>query len=361
VADYEVTVMDLHGQKRVLSRGWRAEGGLAWGPTENEIWFSGTKLGGDPALHAVTTGGKERTVVETPAWMVVKDIIRDGRLLVTVEDSRIGISSLAVPAKQERDLSWFDASWVYDISTDGGTILFVELSSGKARNTAIYLRRTDGSPAIALGDGNRPALSPDSKSVACIFSDGPQTTLKLIPTGAGEVKTIPANGIHYAGVEWFPDGQRLLLVGSEANKKPRTFVLDLRGGKPTPITPEGTQASAVSPDQQYVTVSGNGTLSLLPIAGGESKKIADLDPGESMMRWSGDGHALFLQRVLDPSAIQIVRLDVATGRKEPWKELKTPDPVGVQILHVVMTPDGKSYAYSFQRDISTLYLAEGLK
>jgi hypothetical protein len=52
---------------------------------------------------------------------------------------------------------------------------------------------------------------------------------------------------------------------------------------------------------------------------------------------------------------------VATGRKELWKELKTPDPVGVQIIQVVMTPDGASYAYSFQRDITTLYLADGLR
>jgi hypothetical protein len=35
--------------------------------------------------------------------------------------------------------------------------------------------------------------------------------------------------------------------------------------------------------------------------------------------------------------------------------------VGVQIWQVVLTPDGNSYAYSYQRDISTLYLAEGLK
>jgi hypothetical protein len=35
--------------------------------------------------------------------------------------------------------------------------------------------------------------------------------------------------------------------------------------------------------------------------------------------------------------------------------------VGVQIREVVMTPDGNAYAYSFQRDISTLFLAGGLK
>jgi len=95
--------------------------------------------------------------------------------------------------------------------------------------------------------------------------------------------------------------------------------------------------------------------------GGTPKPVADLEPGESVIRWSGDQRFLYLRKQLEPSALKISRLDVATGRKETVGELKTPDPVGVAIGPVVMTPDGKSYAYSFQRDIVTLYLAEGLK
>jgi hypothetical protein len=61
------------------------------------------------------------------------------------------------------------------------------------------------------------------------------------------------------------------------------------------------------------------------------------------------------------TAVKINRLDLSRGSEEPWKELKPADPVGVQIRQVVMTPDGSAYAYSFQRDICTLYLAAGLK
>jgi len=102
-------------------------------------------------------------------------------------------------------------------------------------------------------------------------------------------------------------------------------------------------------------------LSLLPLAGGAPKTITDLETGEAVIRWSGDGRYLYLRQLVEPSFLKISRLDVVTGRKEVWKELKTPDPVGVQISQVVMTPDGASYAYSFQRDITTLYLADGLK
>jgi eukaryotic-like serine/threonine-protein kinase len=353
--------LDAHGRKRVLSRGWRSEGGLAWSPKGDEIWYSGGKSGGEPVLRAVKMNSKDRIVEEAPAWIALKDIASDGRVLASVVDTRLGISGLAPGAKQERDLSWFEASRIYDISADGNMILFAELTYGQSRNPAIYLRKTDGSPAVRLGDCNRPALSPDGKWVACIVSDGPRTSLTLLPTGAGQGRTIGTSGMHYERVEWFPDGQRILLSGNEPNRPARTFVQYVTGGTAVPLTPEGMDASHVSPDQKYATVVASGKVGLLPIRGGDLKPIANLESGESVIRWSGDGRFLFLRKLEEPTLLKINRLEVATGRKELWKELRAPDPVGVQILQLVMTPDGNSYAYSFQRDISTLYLARGLR
>ncbi len=361
VGDFAVTTLDMQGRKRVLSRGWITIGGLAWSPKGDEIWYSGATTGGRSTLRAVKMNGRERIVVEAPAWLAIQDIARDGRVLATVEDSRIGIVGLAPGATVERDLSWFDASRIYDISADGKQIIFVEVSYGTPRNKAIYLRNTDGSPAVRLGDGNRPALSPDGKWVASIVSDGPRTTLTLLPTGAGAARTIGASGMHYERPEWFPDGQKILFEGSEPTRPPRTFIQDVNGGMPTPLTPEGVVATRISPDQKYATVVTGGKLSLFPIRGGDPKPIANLKPGESVIRWSADGHSLFLRESGGPTSLEIDRLDVLTGRRELWKELETPDSVGVQITQVVMTPNGNSYAYSFQRDISTLYLAEGLQ
>lgn len=361
VGDFAVTLLDTHGRKRVLSRGWRGEGGLAWSPDGSEVWYAGTKTGGEPALHAVTTNGVDRIVVEAPAWLVIQDISRDGRLLATVEDSRLGILGLGPGSQQERDLSWFEASRIYDISADASMILFEELSYGQSRNPAIYLRKMDGSAAVRLGDGHRPALSPDGKWVACIETKGPRTSLTLLPTGAGEARSIGPPGMHYERVEWFPDGRRILFEGSEPNRPARTFVLDVDGRNPIPLTPEGTTASRVSPNQKYVTMVAGGKLSLLPIQGGAPKVIATLEPGESVIQWSADSRFLFLRRLEGPASLKINRLDVATGRRQFWKELGAPDSVGVQMGPVVMTPDSQAYAYSFQRDISTLYLARGLK
>ena len=167
--------------------------------------------------------------------------------------------------------------------------------------------------------------------------------------------------MHYGNAEWFPDGHRILFTGNEPNQPPRTFAQDLEGGKPTPITPEGVLATRVSPNQQFVTSTAEGKLSLYPMAGGPAKVIAGLEPGESVIRWSGDGRFLFLKQFENQSSIKINRLEVSTGHKELWKELKTPDPVGVHVVDVVLTPDGAYYAYSFQRDNTTLFLVSGLK
>lgn len=360
-ADFAVTVLDTHGRKRVLSRGWKSEDGLGWSPKGDEVWYSGNKTGGEPALHAVKLNGDDRIVANAPARLSIQDIARDGRLLTAVEDSRIGIVALAPAYTEESDLSWFDASRIYDISADGKTILFVELTYGQSRNPAIYLRKIDGSPAIRLGDGSRPALSPDGKWVACIVSDGPRTSLTLLPTGAGEARIIGSSGMHYERVEWFPSGDRILFEGSEPNRPARTFVQGIDGGEPVPLTSEGMIASRVSPDQKYATEIVGGKLTLFPIQGGDPKLIANLEPRESVIRWSGDGRFLFLRKSTGPASLQIDRLDVVTGRQQPWKELKTPDSAGVRIAQVVMTPDGNSYAYSFESDISILYLANGLQ
>jgi hypothetical protein len=59
---------------------------------------------------------------------------------------------------------------------------------------------------------------------------------------------------------------------------------------------------------------------------------------------------------------KIVRVDVGAGRRTSWKELAPRDNAGVGgLLNVVITPDGLSYAYSYLRVLSDLYVVEGVK
>jgi hypothetical protein len=61
-------------------------------------------------------------------------------------------------------------------------------------------------------------------------------------------------------------------------------------------------------------------------------------------------------------AAGIDRLELSTGHRPSWKRLAPSDPVGVTgIFDIVMTPDGRSYVYSFYCDLSDLYLVTGLR
>jgi len=357
--DYALCVVGPNHPRQVLSRGWRSTGALNWTPDNHEIWFSGGQPGGDPALYAVTLSGTQRLVSQTGGIIVMQDVARDGRVLLTTVNSRLGIHYLPPNGAAQRDLAWLDSSLMYDLSNDAQSLVFVELSSGQGRNSAIYLRKTDGSPAILLGYGNRPALSPDGKWVACIHHEAENSTLMLLPTGPGESRFAKIEGMHFDGVEWFPDNQRILFTGNETGHATRTWMYDLETDKSTPLTPEGARGTRVSPDGKWFITVDPHKLLLSPVGGGESRSVVDLQ-GESVVRWSGDGRYLFLQQ-REPASIKISRLDVTSRRKEPWLVVKVPEPGAQFFGPLALSADGKACATTFQRDLANLFLVRGLK
>ena len=360
VGDYALCLVGSNHPRQVLSRGWRAIGALNWSPNNQEVWFSGGQPGVDPALYAVTLKGAQRLVSQTGGMIVMQDVARDGRVLLSTVNSRLGILYLPPNGAPERDLGWLDSSLLYELSNDGQSALFAELSNGQGRNSAIYLRKTDGSPAILLGYGHRPSLSPDGKWVACIHRDGERSGLMLLPTGPGETRFPKIEGMHFDGVEWLPDNKRLLFTGNETGHPTRTWIYDLDSNQWTPLTPEGTRGTRVSPDgKSFITIDPHKLL-LSPVAGGDSKTLLDFKPGESVVRWSGDGRYLFLQQ-REPSSIKISRLEVATRHREPWLIVRVPEAGALFFGNLALSADGKTCASTFQRDLANLFLVKGLK
>jgi Tol biopolymer transport system component len=361
--DYSVVLIGTDSPKRVLSAGWRGiSDHLAWRPQGNEVWFAATHLSGDPMLRAVNLTGRVRTVGQIPGWLTIQDIAPDGRLLLTSATSRMAIT-FSPSGGVERDLSWLDTSRVMQLSDDAKQMLFLELSYGEGQNTSIYLRNTDGSPAILLGYGNHPALSPDGKWVAAI-TRGPanKSDLILLPTGAGEQRNLTTPGLHYDSVEWFPSGDKLLFTATNAAGHPVTYVQSVSGGPPRPVIKPGVRGERVSRDGSSLVGMDGGHYQIFPLDGGASRPIPGIQPGDRPLRWAADGASLFVQRNAngDPK-FQIYRINVSTGKRELWKEIGPADPVGAQMVGIAITPDGKSYAYSYQRDTSNLYLVNGLR
>jgi len=360
VGDYSLSVVGSSRPKQVLSRGWRAVGSLNWSPRGNEIWFSAGQPGSDPVLYAVDLSGKQRFLAQAPGWIFMQDVAADGRVLLSTVNSRLGIRYIDFEHSAERDLAWLDASLLYEISSDAKSLLFVELSYGEGRNSAIYLRKTDGSAAVRLGYGNRPSLSPDGKWVVCIRRETGRSRLMLLPTGPGESRFLNVDGVYYESVGWSPDSKRVLFTGNESGHAVRTWMYDLDSDKATPLTPEGTKGSQISPDGQWFVMANPHKLSLAPMGSGAPRTITELENGEAVVRWSGDGRYLFLRQP-EGETIKISRLEIATGHKEPWQTLKVPEPGAQFIGGVALSADGKACAFTFQHDLANLYLVKGLK
>jgi len=368
--DGSVAVVDLSGKKTTLSPGWTSALGLAWPPSGEEVWFTATKTGTNSALYAVTLSGKERLVARTPGRLRLHDISRQGRVLLAHDNFRIGIAALGPGESNERDLSWLDRSIARDLSADGQTLLFSEHGEGGGPDYSVYQRGTDGSPALRLGEGGAEALSPNGKwALSLRYTSPPQ--LVLLPARAGDPKPLERGAIeYYHGAGWLPDGKRILFTGNEPGRGARVYLQDIAGGKPRAITPEGTTATrepAVSPDGKFVAaVDPERNVLFYPIEGGAApppRPAAGLSAGDRPVRWSGDGRSFFFARAAQlPHKLNLYRLDLSTHRHEPWKEITCSDPTGIlQIYTFALTPDGRSYAYTYIRALSELYLGDGLR
>ncbi len=358
-----VALLDLTGKKTTLTSRWNKEGGLAWSPSGNEIWFTATDTGANQSLYAVTPSGKVRVVIRVPGGIKLQDVARNGRVLLARGASRVGTLGLLQGDSRERDLSWLDYSFVADISPDGQTLLFDEEGEAGGANYTVYLRKA-GSPVVKLGEGAALSLSHDARWVLAALSS-PKPFFMLLPTGAGEPKRLPMETVSpEQAAAWLPDG-RIVFAGNEANRGVRLFVQGVDGGKPQAITPEGIATAfpgfAISPDGRLVAAIGSDRRGMLfRIAGGESRHISGIVDGEFPLRFSEDGRSLYVWKRELPA--RVYRVDLATGNRELWKELMPVDPGGVErISNVVVTPDAKSYAYTFSRLLSDLFVVEGLK
>ncbi len=158
--------VDRNGKELIRSAIYISLEGVAWPPSGDELWVGATETEGwADAIHALGLNGKQRIVLRLPGILRLHDVSRDGRILLSKESWRSGIQFRGLSDARERDLSWLDYAAVRDLSTDGGVVSFDDWGSAAGASGLAYLRKTDGSPAIKLGQWGQPVLSPDGKQV----------------------------------------------------------------------------------------------------------------------------------------------------------------------------------------------------
>jgi serine/threonine protein kinase/Tol biopolymer transport system component len=362
-----LAIVDRSGTKRIVSGGWSSAQGVAWSADGQEIWFTAARAGSARALYAVTPSGRRRSVATIPGTMTLQDIARDGRVLFVHETEREGVFGLLPGEAQERDLSGLDFSNGPTLSPDAKAIVFTEQGEGGGLGYSVYLRKLDGSPAVRLGEGLALAVSPDGKWVLASLVRSTPAQIVLLPTGAGETKAFPKDSINHESAQtsaaFLPDGKRILFVGNLSGRPPRVFLQNLSGGPAVPVTSEGVEGFALSLDgKSLVARTREGKFFLAPVEGGPSRPIRGLEAADWPIQWASDGRSLFVRRTVTELPARVYRVDMETGRREVWKEFMPGDPAGINaIAPFSISPDGQTIVFEYDRTLSELYLAEGMK
>ncbi|MGO9539811.1 MAG: protein kinase domain-containing protein [Terriglobales bacterium] len=358
----DLVLVDRSGQLRTISTGWESLEGLAWAPSGKEIWFSAAQSGEQWCIHAVTLSGKERTVYCGTAPTRILDIAASGRALVSTEESRGTMSLVEHGSNQERDLSWLSYSWGPRLSRDGSEVLFTDLSEQSGNDYSVYVRKSDGSPAIRLtGGGYATDITLDGKWAIVSLPDDPAQRLQIVPVGPGQARVLRWDGLQPRWAQWFPDGHRILLLANQSGQGEAVYVTDVDGSTPKQLSPGNAPWGAVAPDEQSVIIYRNGVAVIRSIADGSSKPIAGIQAGEFPIGWADAKH-IFVQSIVG-NGLNIYKLDVESGKRELWQTITPKDSTGLRpmITPTAITTDGRWMAFGCRTQLGQLYSSDMLK
>ena len=367
----ELSLVDQKGQTRTLLKkgvfGW-----TAWSPRGDEIWWAKIKVGNiaeNTEIHAVDLKGHDRVVTTLAGDFFFHDLSRDGRLLVERNEERFDTVA-TLPGQPERDLDWLDQSTPVALSADNKMLLFNDRGDTANTATAVYIRGTDGSPAVRLGDGAAFDLSPDGKWALAGRGDFDNVRLVLLPTGAGQEKTLSLGSLvihRFADVAAFhPDGKSILFSAKEPGHKRRVYRQSIDGGAPRAVSAEGVRLHLISHDGATVLaqVEESGEFGFISTDGPDSRPlrgVTHLNGKYDPLHWSADGRSMLIG-VADTSPQRVDRLDLATGEVRPWRSFSAGGRLGsggVEAIVVTAAEDGCVALY--HRVFSQLLVVDGLK
>jgi eukaryotic-like serine/threonine-protein kinase len=367
-----VLVLDTEAHRIVASDLMNSLQGVAWSPSGKEVWFAAStdNEGWADQIRAVDLSGKQRMLLRLPGLTRLLDVSKDGRILISNDRWRATLAFRGPQDTSDRDLSWFDYSLLSDMTPDGKTVIFCESGNSSASTYFLYLRKTDGSPGLRLGEGEFGGLSPNGKWV--LTANGvSRAKLAMLPVGSGELRYLPDSGLkHFASPGWAPDGTQVVFAANDGHGW-RIYTQDLEGGKARAFTPELAASTdflvgqLVSPDGKYAWARDlQGKAWLFPLDGSSPTAIAGLVAGDRWANWGQDSRTAYIYSLNgnDNFPLKVYRLDPSTGNRKFLKDIAPEDAVGLGTPFAVrISRDEQSYAYSYERSICELFVVSGLK
>ena len=339
---------------------------LSWSPDGQEIWFRSFELTEWGTIYAINLKGRRRVVTRVPSHAIITDIARDGRVLLRTDTRQVGILGKGPGEASERDLSCLDTGNLVGLSEDGLAIAANVVGESGGPKGSVYLRKTDGSPPVRIGDGFAFALSPDAKWVTGYVSRDGARQFMLLPTGAGEEIPIKISSIGFGGavIGWLPGERQYIVAGALPNKRWQCFAWDGAKDSLRPVCPEGIADNflMLSPDRQRLLGQGpDGGTYAYPVQGGEPIAVKGATTHDAVVGWRADNKSLFIVEHRDSNkTLPVSVLDIVSGERKPWKEIRPAQAVD-EASKLRITPDGSAYAYNFRVKLTDLYVAEGLR
>ena len=355
-----------NNRQRILTPVWTSLEGILWSPRGDAIWFTSTGVGSAASPRAVTLSGKVRTITNVPGGMWLQDQ-RNEMTLMVAHRRRIGIRGVPPGGKEERELGWLDWSILGDLSRDGRKVLFEEAGDGGGPNYTVFVRDSDGSPPVRIGEGVGLAISPDGKWVVTQPAKG--GPISLVPTGVGEARQLTHDNVTYHKVRWLAGGKELLASGVEPGHGARDYLIAVSNGDSRPITPENVVGVEPSPDGRSTAVLGpDGKWGIWQIESSNSGErnglqvIPRLDSNYNV-RWSPDGASLLAIPARQSGKTgSVYRVNPVTGKMELERNIGEGLAAGaVSIGASYMLGDGGAYAYPYVQTLSQVYVVRGMK
>jgi hypothetical protein len=355
-----IEVVERGGAARRLGPEWPSIDGLAWRADGAEIWFTAGD-GGARQLHAVAPGGGEvRRLADVPGNLTLQDVSAAGGALVRRDEIDLQVWAGRRDGSL-RDLSWLESSTVHDISRDGRVLL---LGDG----ARVLVRNSDGAPPVVIAEGIPAGLVEDGSSALVIAPD--RGSLALVPTAGGQQRAMTVDELRpITSAAIAPDGD-LILVGVARPGEPEALhVIDVKSrahrpvGRPGLALPPGGNPISTDGKQVVLLETATGLLHLVSIDGESADAEVRPAPGGQ----AGEGFARFRTRRalyvarLGGTRLEVGRIDLDVRTRELWREIRPPDPSGViEISSFALGSLSDSYAFTCRRQLSTLYLADGL-
>jgi Tol biopolymer transport system component len=323
--------------------------GVCWSPDGTTVWYTNADDFAGGVLHAVRPGSAPRIVARTPELVRVQDVAADGRVLLLDDDTWITIVGSLAGDTRERAYSFSSNEVASGVASDGSSYVGT-LNVVVNGEYSIFYRRGEA-PPVTLGPGIAVGVTPDGKQVLFTTMSAAQGSLTLLPVGAGAPRPLDLHGVAFQRTPGRPlqfssDGRRFAFIGAKSGEGNAAWVLDLVDGTPRKVSLSGASEVLMSPDGTKVVV-GDPVRGMYVVSDAGNVPVRSAPKGDVPLAWMSDGGAvLSWDKTLPP---RIFKTDLASGRRELFRELTPVDPAGTVYVWLLMSPDGRYYLQRCRR------------